>query len=67
MNIRIATTQDQDDIRRLYLSAFTEAENEIAATLAVELLTERSALPILSLVAEMEDAVGGTLLSLLSK
>ena len=59
MNIRIATTQDQDDIRRLYWSAFPKEENEIAATLAVELLAERSALPIISLVAEMEDAVVG--------
>ena len=59
MNIRIATTQDQDAIRRLYWSAFPERENEIVATLAVELLAERSALPIISLVAEMEDDVVG--------
>ena len=59
MNIRIASTQDQDDIRRLYWSAFPDAENEIVATLAVELLSERSALPIISLVAEMDDAVVG--------
>lgn len=59
MNIRTATTQDQDAIRRLYLSAFPEAENEIVATLAVELLVENAALPIISLVAEMEDAVVG--------
>ena len=59
MNIRIATLQDQDAIRRLYWSAFPEAENEIVATLAVELLSENSALPILSLVAEMDDAVVG--------
>lgn len=59
MNIRIATTHDGDAIRQLYLSAFTEAENEVVATLAVELLDENSALPILSLVAEMEGAVVG--------
>ena len=59
MNIRIATTHDGDAIRLLYLSAFTEAENEVVATLAVELLDENSALPILSLVAEMEGAVVG--------
>jgi putative acetyltransferase len=59
MNIRIATTHDGDGIRRLYLSAFPEAENEMVATLAVELLAEESALPILSLVAEMDDAVVG--------
>jgi len=41
MNIRIATNQDGDGIRRLYWSAFPERENEIVATLAVELLAER--------------------------
>lgn len=59
MNIRIATTQDGDGIRRLYWSAFPKEENEMVATLAVELLAESSALPIISLVAEMEDAVVG--------
>ena len=59
MNIRIATTHDGDAIRQLYWSAFPEEENEIAATLAVELLAERSALPIISLIAEIEVAVVG--------
>ena len=59
MNIRIATTHDGDAIRQLYLSAFTEEENESVATLAVELLAENSALPIIALVAEMEGAVVG--------
>lgn len=59
MNIRIATTHDGDGIRRLYWSAFPEGEKEITATLALEMLAERSALPILSLVAEMDDAVVG--------
>jgi len=59
MNIRIATTHDGDGIRRLYWSAFPEAENEMVATLAVDLLSERSALPIISLIAELDDAVVG--------
>ena len=59
MNIRITTTRDHDAIRQLYLSAFTEEENESVATLAVELLAENSALPIIALVAEMEGAVVG--------
>ena len=59
MNIRIATTHDGDAIRQLYWSAFTEEENESVATLAVELLAENSALPIIALVAEMEGAVVG--------
>ena len=59
MNIRIATTHDGDAIRQLYLSAFTEEENESVATLAVELLAENSALPIISLIAEMDGAVVG--------
>ena len=59
MNIRIATTHDGDAIRQLYWSAFPEEENESVATLAVELLAENSALPIISLVAEMDGAVVG--------
>jgi putative acetyltransferase len=59
MNIRIAAAQDGDGIRRLYWSAFPEGEKEITSTLAVELLAERSALPIISLIAEMDDAVVG--------
>ena len=59
MNILIATTHDGDAIRQLYWSAFTEEENESVATLAVELLAENSALPIIALVAEMEGAVVG--------
>ena len=59
MNIRIATTHDGDAIRQIYWSAFTEEENESVATLAVELLAENSALPNISLVAEMEGAVVG--------
>ena len=35
MNIRIATTQDGDGIRRLYWSAFPEGEKEITATLVL--------------------------------
>jgi putative acetyltransferase len=59
MNIRIATTQDRDDIRRVYLSAFPEGESEIVAKLAIDLLSENSALPTIALIAETDGSVVG--------
>ncbi|MDX9821192.1 MAG: N-acetyltransferase [Syntrophales bacterium] len=59
MNIRIATTQDRDDIRRVYLSAFPEGESGIVAELAMNLLCENSALPTISLIAETDGSVVG--------
>lgn len=59
MNIRIATTQDRDDIRKVYLSAFPKSESEIVAELAINLLSENSALPTISLIAETDGSVVG--------
>ena len=59
MNIRIATIQDRDDIRRVYLSALPESEREIVAELAMNLLSENSALPTISLIAETDGFVVG--------
>jgi putative acetyltransferase len=59
MNIRIATTHDRDNIRRLYLSAFPETEREIVAKLAIDRLFETSALPTIALIAEIDGSVVG--------
>ena len=59
MNIRTATTQDRDDIRRVYLSAFPKGESENVAELAINLLSENSALPTISLIAETDGSVLG--------
>jgi putative acetyltransferase len=59
MNIRIATIQDCENIRRVYLSAFPEHENERVAKLAIDLLSENSTPPTMSLIAETDGSVVG--------
>ena len=59
MNIRTATSQDRDDIKRIYSSAFPIAESEMVAKLAIDLLSENTTPRILSLVAEIDDALVG--------
>lgn len=59
MNIRIATNQDHDDIKRIYSSAFPEDESEIVAKLAIGLLSENTTPQTISLVAETDDTVVG--------
>jgi putative acetyltransferase len=59
MNIRIATNQDRDDIKKVYSSAFPEGESKIVAKLAIDLLAENSISQTISLVAEIDDSVVG--------
>lgn len=59
MNIRIATTQDRDDIQRVYSSAFPKGEGEIVSRLAIDLLAESTTPPTISLLAEADGAVVG--------
>jgi len=59
MRIRIATSQDRNDIREVYLSAFPENEREIVSKLAINLLSEETTPQTISLVAEIEGAVVG--------
>ncbi len=59
MQIRTATQQDRDRIRRLHFSAFAEGEREMVSQLAVSLLSEETTPEIISLVAETEGAVVG--------
>jgi putative acetyltransferase len=59
MNIRIATQDDADAVRAVYLSAFPEIERDLVSGLAVELLSEEASPPILSSVAEVDDIVVG--------
>jgi putative acetyltransferase len=53
----MATRSDLDAIRGVHLSAFPEAEREMVARLAIDLLCEESNPPIVSLVAETDGAV----------
>lgn len=59
MNIRMATDQDRDAIRRVYSSAFPEGESQIVARLALDLLSEKTPPPTISLVAEVAGSLVG--------
>lgn len=59
MRIRLSNQNDSNEVRRLYLSSFPEGESEAVARIAVDLLTEETSPPVLSLVLEVEDAVVG--------
>ncbi len=59
MNIRIATNQDSDDIKKVYLSAFPKGESEIAAKIAIELLSENTTPQTISLITETDHSVVG--------
>jgi putative acetyltransferase len=59
MNIRTATPNDADAVRCVHLSAFPEAERDIVARLAVDILYEEAIPPVLALVSEIDDSVVG--------
>ncbi len=59
MKIRAATPSDADAVRRVHLSAFPEGESDLVSQLAMDLLTEESSPPILSLVSEVDGSVVG--------
>jgi putative acetyltransferase len=59
MRIRIATSMDRDDIRKVHLCAFPEGEREIVSKLAINLLFEETTPQTISLVAETEGVVVG--------
>jgi putative acetyltransferase len=55
----MATSLDRDDVRGVYLSAFSEGEREIVSKLAINLLSEETTPQTISLVAETKGAVVG--------
>jgi putative acetyltransferase len=57
MKIRIARRDDADAVRRVHFSAFPQGEGDIVSRLAVNLLSEEAAPPVISLVAEADDIV----------
>lgn len=59
IRIRTATSLDREGIRSVHLGAFPVGENQLVATLAVNLLSEDSEPETISLVAEVEGAVVG--------
>ena len=59
MQIRIATRQDADAVRSVHLSAFSEGESQIISKLAVDLLSEETTPPTISLLAEVDGVAVG--------
>ena len=57
--IRKATSADSDSIRGLHLQAFSGGEEQLVATLAVNLLSEETHPETISLVAEVDGSVVG--------
>lgn len=52
MKLRASNISDNDDIRAIHISAFGAEKGPVIADLAIDLLTDATAMPLLSLVAE---------------
>jgi putative acetyltransferase len=59
--IRLATSLDHEDVRKVYVRAFSDGEKQIVSTLAVNLLSEETSPETLSLVAEIDGALARAL------
>lgn len=62
MQIRESTRKDLSVIREVHENAFGQAEGPIVAELACEILVDKTALPVLSLVAEENNQIVGSIL-----
>ena len=59
MRVRSADIHDLDGIRELHLSAFGEDERELVSQLAIDLFSEKTTPPTISLVVESDRQVVG--------
>ncbi len=66
MNIRESLEEDKKSIRKVHLNAFEQSEGESEAEtvsqLAIDLLEDQTALPILSLVVEQDNEIIGNVI-----
>ena len=62
MKIRELVEGDKILIRKIHRNAFDESEGESVSQLAIELLEDKTALPILSLVAEQDNDIIGNII-----
>lgn len=62
MKIRESVENDKKFIRKVQQDAFDQSEGEAVAQLAIDLLEDKTALPILSLVAEQDDEIIGSVI-----
>lgn len=59
VDIRVASGTDREDIRYVYMCAFPESENQLVASLATNLLEEKTEPETISLVAETGAGIAG--------
>ena len=59
MKIRESVDNDKTSIRKVHQNAFDQSEGETVSQLAIDLLKDKTALPILSLVAEQDNEIIG--------
>ncbi len=62
MKIRESVEKDKKSIRKVHLNAFEQSEGETVSQLAIDLLEDKTALPILSLVAEQDNEIIGNVI-----
>ena len=62
MKIRESLENDKESIRKVHQSAFGQSEGETVSQLAIDLLDDKTALPILSLVAEQDNKIIGNVI-----
>ena len=62
MKIRESVENDKKSIRTVYQNAFDQSEGEAVSQLSIDLLEDKTALPILSLVAEQDNEIIGNVI-----
>ncbi|MCU7907211.1 MAG: N-acetyltransferase [Candidatus Thiodiazotropha sp. (ex Epidulcina cf. delphinae)] len=62
MKIRESVENDKKAIRKVHQNAFDQPEGKIISQLAIDLLEDKTALPILSLVAEQDNEIIGNVI-----
>lgn len=62
MKIIESAEKDKKGIGKVHQDAFGESEGEAVSQLAIDLLEDETAVPILSLVAELDDEIVGSII-----
>ena len=62
VKIRESVKDDKKSIRKAHLNAFGQCEGETVSQLAIDLLEDKTAQPILSLVAEQDNEIVGNVI-----
>ena len=62
MKIRESVENDKKSIRKVHQNAFDQSEGEVVSQLAIDLLEDETAQPILSLVAEQDNEIIGNII-----